>query len=209
MDGGTLVMKAFAGGAHSDLMSAINKDFDNVRTVKPDASRPKSGPHRRHRIQGMEETLKLAFYRFVCRRRPFRLGFDGPVCIFRCHLSKRWWHGNPRRADFRRHTSGTRGIRRHPLRSRNTHTTDALDRPWYPADLGGDGHGRIEVAMRWRRLVASACFTELDTAEQADEVRAVKKFESGMVVAQSRSRQKTHSPTLRLMEYQRFRAFRW
>ena len=42
VDGGTLVMKAFAGGAHSDLMSAINKDFDNVRTVKPDASRPES-----------------------------------------------------------------------------------------------------------------------------------------------------------------------
>ena len=35
-------MKAFAGGAHSDLMSAINKDFENVRTVKPDASRPES-----------------------------------------------------------------------------------------------------------------------------------------------------------------------
>jgi len=40
--GGTLVMKAFAGGAHADLMSAINKDFDKVRTVKPDASRPES-----------------------------------------------------------------------------------------------------------------------------------------------------------------------
>ena len=32
------LMKAFAGGAHSDLMSAINKDFENVRTVKPDAA---------------------------------------------------------------------------------------------------------------------------------------------------------------------------
>ncbi|MGB0632823.1 MAG: RlmE family RNA methyltransferase [Alphaproteobacteria bacterium] len=40
--GGTLVMKAFAGGAHADLMAAINKDFDKVRTVKPDASRPES-----------------------------------------------------------------------------------------------------------------------------------------------------------------------
>ena len=40
--GGTLVMKAFAGGAHADLMAAINRDFDNVRTVKPDASRPES-----------------------------------------------------------------------------------------------------------------------------------------------------------------------
>ena len=40
--GGTLVMKAFAGGAHSDLMSSINKNFDKLRTVKPDASRPES-----------------------------------------------------------------------------------------------------------------------------------------------------------------------
>lgn len=40
--GGTLVMKAFAGGAHADLMAAINKDFDKVRTVKPDASRQES-----------------------------------------------------------------------------------------------------------------------------------------------------------------------
>ena len=40
--GGTLVMKAFAGGAHADLMATINKDFDKVRTVKPEASRPES-----------------------------------------------------------------------------------------------------------------------------------------------------------------------
>ena len=40
--GGTLVMKAFAGGAHADLMAAINRDFDKVRTVKPDASRQES-----------------------------------------------------------------------------------------------------------------------------------------------------------------------
>ena len=40
--GGTLVMKAFAGGAHADLMAAINKDFDKVRTVKPEASRQES-----------------------------------------------------------------------------------------------------------------------------------------------------------------------
>ena len=40
--GGTLVMKAFAGGAHADLMAAINRDFDKTRTVKPDASRPES-----------------------------------------------------------------------------------------------------------------------------------------------------------------------
>ena len=40
--GGTLIMKAFAGGAHAELMAAINKDFDKVRTVKPEASRPES-----------------------------------------------------------------------------------------------------------------------------------------------------------------------
>jgi 23S rRNA (uridine2552-2'-O)-methyltransferase len=40
--GGTLVMKAFAGGAHGELMTAINRNFDKVRTVKPDASRPES-----------------------------------------------------------------------------------------------------------------------------------------------------------------------
>jgi 23S rRNA (uridine2552-2'-O)-methyltransferase len=40
--GGTLVMKAFAGGAHGELMTAINRTFDKVRTVKPDASRPES-----------------------------------------------------------------------------------------------------------------------------------------------------------------------
>lgn len=42
IQGGTLVMKAFAGGAHGELMAAINKNFDKVRTVKPDASRPES-----------------------------------------------------------------------------------------------------------------------------------------------------------------------
>ena len=35
-------MKAFAGGAHADLMATINKNFDKVRTVKPEASRPES-----------------------------------------------------------------------------------------------------------------------------------------------------------------------
>lgn len=40
--GGMLVMKAFAGGAHGELMTAINRNFDKVRTVKPDASRPES-----------------------------------------------------------------------------------------------------------------------------------------------------------------------
>ena len=40
--GGTLVMKAFAGGAHSELMTTINSNFEKVRTVKPDASRPES-----------------------------------------------------------------------------------------------------------------------------------------------------------------------
>lgn len=40
--GGTLIMKAFAGGAHGELMAAINRNFDKVRTVKPDASRPES-----------------------------------------------------------------------------------------------------------------------------------------------------------------------
>lgn len=40
--GGTLVMKAFAGGAHGELMTTINRSFDKVRTVKPDASRPES-----------------------------------------------------------------------------------------------------------------------------------------------------------------------
>jgi 23S rRNA (uridine2552-2'-O)-methyltransferase len=40
--GGTLVMKAFAGGAHGELMTAINRTFDKVLTVKPDASRPES-----------------------------------------------------------------------------------------------------------------------------------------------------------------------
>lgn len=40
--GGIFVMKAFAGGAHGKLMAAIKKDFETVRTVKPDASRPES-----------------------------------------------------------------------------------------------------------------------------------------------------------------------
>ena len=40
--GGTLVMKAFDGGAHRDLTAQIKKDFDNIRTVKPDASRSES-----------------------------------------------------------------------------------------------------------------------------------------------------------------------
>ena len=30
----------------------------------------------------VEGTPKRALYRFVRRRRPFRLGSDGPVCIF-------------------------------------------------------------------------------------------------------------------------------
>lgn len=42
VEGGTLVMKAFAGGAHGELMTAINRNFDKVRTVKPEASRPES-----------------------------------------------------------------------------------------------------------------------------------------------------------------------
>ena len=40
--GGTLVMKAFAGGAHGELMTTINRSFDKVRTVKPEASRQES-----------------------------------------------------------------------------------------------------------------------------------------------------------------------
>jgi 23S rRNA (uridine2552-2'-O)-methyltransferase len=42
VQGGTLVMKAFAGGAHGELMTMINRSFAKVRTVKPDASRPES-----------------------------------------------------------------------------------------------------------------------------------------------------------------------
>ena len=40
--GGTLVMKAFAGGAQGELMAAIKVDFEKVRTVKPAASRAES-----------------------------------------------------------------------------------------------------------------------------------------------------------------------
>ena len=40
--GGTLVLKAFAGGAHDELMQALNRSFEKVRTVKPPASRPVS-----------------------------------------------------------------------------------------------------------------------------------------------------------------------
>ena len=40
--GGTMVMKAFAGGAHGELMATINRNFEKVRTVKPGASRPES-----------------------------------------------------------------------------------------------------------------------------------------------------------------------
>ena len=53
VDGGTLVMKAFAGGAHSDLMSAINKDFEmsvrlnrmrlGLRVPRPTSSPSDSG----------------------------------------------------------------------------------------------------------------------------------------------------------------------
>ena len=40
--GGALVMKAFDGGTHSDLMAAVKTNFDLVKTVKPEASRPES-----------------------------------------------------------------------------------------------------------------------------------------------------------------------
>ena len=40
--GGALVVKAFAGGAHADLMRGINLAFEEVRTLKPPASRPES-----------------------------------------------------------------------------------------------------------------------------------------------------------------------
>jgi len=40
--GGTFIVKAFAGGAQAELMARINKRFDKVRTVKPDASRSES-----------------------------------------------------------------------------------------------------------------------------------------------------------------------
>ena len=40
--GGSLVLKAFAGGAHGELMQAVNGAFGKVRTVKPDASRAES-----------------------------------------------------------------------------------------------------------------------------------------------------------------------
>lgn len=40
--GGSLVLKAFAGGAHGELMQAINSAFGKVRTVKPKASRTES-----------------------------------------------------------------------------------------------------------------------------------------------------------------------
>lgn len=40
--GGAFVVKAFAGGAHADLMRAINLAFEDARTLKPPASRPES-----------------------------------------------------------------------------------------------------------------------------------------------------------------------
>ncbi len=40
--GGTLVVKAFAGGAQAELTNAIKRDFQKVRTVKPEASRSES-----------------------------------------------------------------------------------------------------------------------------------------------------------------------
>ena len=40
--GGILLMKAFDGGGHKDLMTEIKINFDSVRTAKPDASRSES-----------------------------------------------------------------------------------------------------------------------------------------------------------------------
>lgn len=40
--GGTFVAKAFAGGAQAELMAQINRYFEKVRTVKPEASRSES-----------------------------------------------------------------------------------------------------------------------------------------------------------------------
>lgn len=40
--GGTFIVKAFAGGAQAELTNAIKRDFEKVRTVKPDASRSES-----------------------------------------------------------------------------------------------------------------------------------------------------------------------
>lgn len=40
--GGTMILKAFQGGAQSELMVQINRDFTRVKTAKPDASRPES-----------------------------------------------------------------------------------------------------------------------------------------------------------------------
>lgn len=41
--GGALVLKAFHGGGEADLMAALKRDFEQVRTFKPPASRPESG----------------------------------------------------------------------------------------------------------------------------------------------------------------------
>ena len=40
--GGTFIVKAFAGGAQAELTNAIKRDFEKVRTVKPEASRSES-----------------------------------------------------------------------------------------------------------------------------------------------------------------------
>lgn len=42
VEGGTFVVKAFAGGAQAELMTLINRSFAKVRTVKPEASRAES-----------------------------------------------------------------------------------------------------------------------------------------------------------------------
>ena len=77
------------------------------------------------------------------------------------------------------------------LRSRNTHTTDALNRAWYPADLCGDGHGHgIEHGnCDGQAGGIGVLHKNMDMANRPTKW-AVKKFESGWWSTRSRSRRR-------------------
>ena len=119
-------------------------------------------------------------------------------CIFSRHLSKRWWHGNPRRADFRRHTSGTRESAVLPYeaetRTRLTRSI-GLGIPLISAAMDTVTESNMAIAMAQAGGIG-VLHKNMDMAKQADEVRAVKKFESEWWSTRSRSRRRRLWPTL-------------
>ena len=146
-----------------------------------------NGPDPLHCLTAARESTALTCVKRMANHR-FRAWQDGFPVYDGAPLSAGRpggeWHANPRGTDFRRRAPAARRLLRPSGRSRHPHAAHPRDRARHPADVLGHGHGdraRIAIAMAQDGGIG-VIHKNLDIGRQADEVRKVKKFESGMVV---------------------------